>query len=378
VLAGNIDWAQITKTVQVDLKYADSGSNVPEEVTTLVLANGQPEQNYQRYIYTAWDRPMQYRTRFFLKNDQTIESPWMDTLNRQLLVNEPNSYNKLDVQLVPAGAWDNVVQTVVNVRYVDQLNGYFVDDTRLLKTVDQFMSWMVVLKDPTRRKFQYKILSTFKDGSPPVQSDWIDGDGDQSIAITVRQNPMLKVKLLPNLVDFKVTPIVETTLHYDDPQGNIHKVDTFPFTAAAEANWVFPIASDARKSYRYQTTYNTADGQVITQPEVTSDETSLVVQKLLVPEVSCLLVPKLVNFVQTPVVEVDVEYTDPDRGIDYSDTLIFTDPTAQSFRVQVNKDSPRTYTLGITYYLADGKIVKRDPVQLDQPKIVVPMYVPGS
>lgn len=378
VLAGNIDFAQITRTAQVDIKYGDSASGVEEEATTLLLVNGQLEQNYERYIFADWDRPVRYRTRFFLKNDQTIESDWQETLNRQLLINEPTSYHKLDVQLVPAGDWDGVVQTVVNLRYADAANGYFSEGVFALKTLEEFRSWMVVLKDANKRKFQYKILTSFKDGSPPTQTDWIEADSDQSLPITVRQNPKLKVKLLPNLVDFKVTPVVETTLRYTDTQGNIHKVDTFPFTAATEAVWNFPIKSESARSYRHQTTYNTADGQVIQLPEATTDVTSLVVPKLVVPEVSCLVVPKLIDLVQTPVVEVNVDYRDPQNDIEASDTLVFTDQNPQSFRFQVEKDSPREYEVAITYYLADGKIVHRDPVKLDQSKIVVPRYVPAS
>ena len=109
---------------------------------------------------------------------------------------------------------------------------------------------------------------------------------------------------------------------------------------------------------------------------VQEDETALVVQKLIVPEVTCLMVPKLVDFVQTPLVQVDVDYRDADRGIVYNDTLLFTDANAQSFRVQVDKDSPREYQIAVTYYLADGRIVQRDPVMLDQTKIVIPRYMP--
>jgi hypothetical protein len=375
ILSGNVDFAQITKTVQVDLQYADAGSDVPDEAITLVLANGQQEQNYQRYIYTQWDRPVRYRTRFFLKNDQTIESDWKDTLSRQLIINEPTSYHRLDVQLVPAGDWEGVVQTVVNLRYVDEAGGYFLEGVYALKSLDEFKAWAVVLKDPNKRKFQYKILTSFKDGSPPSQTGWIEADGDQSLPIVVRQNPKLKVKIMPNLLDFKVTPVVQSTLRYDDAQGDIHKVETFAFTAPTEANWSFPIPDQSRRTYRMQTTYNTADGKVIKLPEVNRDETTLVLSKLVVPEVACLVVPKLIDLVQTPVVEVNVDYADAAHGIDFSDTLVFTDQNPQSFHVQVEEDSPREYQVAVTYYLADGQIVNRDPVTLDQSKIVIPRYV---
>jgi hypothetical protein len=373
VMAGNVDFNQITKQVQVDLSYADS--DVQEESTTVILANGQLENNYQRYIYTEWDRPVRYRTRFFLKNDQMIESDWQQTLNRQLLINEPSSVNRLDVQLVPVGDWSNVLQTIVNLRYIDLTSSYFLDDNRRLTTPDQFLSWAVVVKDPTKRKFQYKVLTSFKDGSLPVESQWLEADGDQTLPILVKQKPKLNVKLLPTLVDFAVTPVVEVTMRYDDTFNNLHKVETFALTSPAEQLWSFPISRDEQRAYRYQVTYNTKEGQVVNVPEATTDETALVLQKLLVPEVTALIQPKMIDYMVTPVVEVYVEYEDPNRGIECEETLIFTDAQSQRFRFQVASDSPQEYQVTITYYLANGNVVTHDPVQLDKSQIVIPRYV---
>jgi hypothetical protein len=375
VLAGNIDFGQVTKQVQVDLRYADKSSDVLEESTTLVLNAAAQDKLYKRYIYTAWDKPVEYRTRIFLKNDQTIESDWKPTTSRQLLINEPDSVKRLDVQLVPAGDWSGVVQSVVNLRYEDRFNDYFLDTVFSLKTQEEFRTWSVVLKDSAKRKYQYMITTSFKDGSPPARTDWLDAEGDQALPIVVKSAPRINVKLVPNLVDFKTTPVVTTTLRYDDQQGNVHKVDTFPFTSTSETSWSFPIASDIQRKYRHQVTYNTADGQTIDLPEETTDETVLVLQKLLLPEVTCEIHPKLINYVETPLVEINVEYIDRDHDLDCSETLIFTDSNPQRFRFQVHKDSPRDYSIAVTYYLADGKVVMREPVTLDKNKIVIPRYV---
>jgi hypothetical protein len=378
VLAGNIDFAQVTKQVQVDVDYSDPGSGVPEEIVTLVLNNSALEKTYSRYIYTNWDQPIKYRTRFFLKNDQSVETDWQQTQSRQLLINEPNTINRLDVQLVPAGSWDGVQQTVVNLRYSDAVNNVFSDTVFNFKSTDEFRTWTVIIKDLVKRKFQYKILASFKDGSAPYQTNWLDADGDQALPVVVKQAPRLAVKLLPNLLDFKVTPIVTVTLHYDDPQANLHKVDTFPFSAATEATWSFPIADDSMRKYRSVVTHNTGDGQEIKQSEVSTDETVLVVPKLLVPEIAVEVHPKVISFVETPVVEVDVNYQDPDHNFTGEETLVFTATDPQKFRFQVDKNSPRDYTITVTYYLADGKVVTRAPVTLNNSKIVIPRYVPGA
>lgn len=376
VLAGNINFAQVAEQVQVELESTASG--VDTETTTLVLNGGQQEQQYQRYIYTAWDRPVRYRTRFFLHNDQVLESEWGTTTSRQLLINEPASDRKLDVQLVPVGDWSDVAQTVVDLRYVGA-DGDTAEGVYILKGTDEFRSWMVVLKDPARRRFQYKVLTSFKDGSPPAHSGWLEADSDQSLPILVKRSPKLSVSLLPNLIDFNETPIVLAKLAYHDDLGDIHRTQTFPLRQGSEpVTWSFPIADDERTGYRQQITYNTADGEVITQPEEPSDATAIAVPRLKVPEVSCLVVPRPVDFVQTPVVELTIDYTDPRNRIEASETMVFLDQTPQSWRVRVEEDSPRDYQVTTTYYLADGTIVTRDPVTLDKTKIVVPRYVPAA
>ena len=377
LLVGSIDFTQTTKQVQIDLKSGAPGTDIDEESTTLQLLNGQLEGNYLRYIYKPWIQPVSYRTRFYLKTDQMIQSDWQTTLNQQLLINEP-FVDRLRVQLVPVGNWDGVIQTVIGLHYIDEVNNYRVSETYTIKTADEFKLWSVVLRDPRQRKFQYQTITTFKDGTDSGLSAWTVADGDQALPIRVQQHPELKVKLVPDLIDFKVTPLVECAMHYNDAPRNIQKNDTFVFNKVDNPVWDFPLKEGSPFLYRYQVTYHTSDQKTIPEPVATTDTNALVIPPLTVPTILCLVVPKVVDFVQTPVVEVDVEYKDPNHQINYEETLVFTDPTPQSFKFQVKDDSPRTYTLALTYYTADGKVVQRAPVELDKNKVVIPKYVAGS
>ena len=375
VLAGNIDFANLVRQVQIEMTYKDDASTTNDYATTFVLANGQLEGDFVHYIYHPWTSPVSYVVHFFLKNDEQIDVTGTPTKDQQLLINQPTLANRLDVQLFPAGSWDNVLQTVVDVRYTDQTNQLFLHDSRLVKTPDQFMSWTILLKDQNNRKFQYKYMTSFKDGSPMTQIDWATQNDSQTVPIIPKQSPALRVKLLPNLLDYKTTPDVSTTLHYDDPTGNVHKTDSFVFTDTSAQSWVFPIADDSRRTYRYQVTYYTVDGQSLPQPEVSTDETNLVVPRLMVPKIGANVIARLLDLAQTPVVQVDVEYHDTDHHLDYENTLVFTDQNPQSFSFQVEKDSPHQYQVTVTYYLANGQIVKRDPVNLDLTNFVIPRYV---
>ena len=124
------------------------------------------------------------------------------------------------------------------------------------------------------------------------------------------------------------------------------------FSKGDVTHWDVPLASDKKRSYSHEITYHTADGGKIEREETVTDEEALVIPRVAAPEVKCVFVPRLLNFTDTPVVQADINYSDPDNDIEFSDTLVFTDNKEQSFRVPVNENSPLDYRLMLTYFRA--------------------------
>jgi hypothetical protein len=374
VIAGNIDFAAITKRVQIQLGYADTGHGIDSFGTTLELNQAGARQTFQRWIFTPQTQPIRYRTTFFLKNEQQIDGDWQTTTDDSLVVNEPRSSNRLDVQLIPQGRWDDVVQSVVSLRYNDTVHQLSADSPPfVLKSADTFMTWAVFVADPMLRKYQYRIVTAYKDGSAD-DSGWKDGQGDGPLPVAVRSPARLDVTLVPTLVDFSVTPVVETQLTYDDPANGIHATETFVMTKSDQQVWSIPIKDTNRRSFTSQVSYDTTDGAVVRPPNAGEDD-KLVIPRLLVSQLEVLLVPKVVDFVATPVVQVDLSYKDTAGGVSDENTFVFTDATPQSYRLRLRDDGPRTYSLTVTYFLNDGRVVTRAPVSLDQNKVVIPRYV---
>ncbi|QJP16076.1 hypothetical protein G3545_21985 [Starkeya sp. ORNL1] len=372
--AGNIDFANITKTVQVELEYEDSSQGVTKETSAFILDGSAAEQVYTRWIFVPRTKPVRYRARFFLKNDQTVETRWAETTSNQLLINEPRSENRLDVQILPTGRWKRVVQSVVNINYADPRNSVSAEGVFRLKAVDEFKTWSAYLADGAPRKFQYMITTSYDDGSLDKTS-WISAEGDQPLVIGAKEPAELNVDVLPMLLDFKTTPIVEVGLAYEDPANGINESETFAFTSPEKQSWVLPIRNPGKKDFKVRITYNGNDGRVVEVPEFVSPDEKVTVQKLLVPEVACLMVPKLVDFVATPVVEVNIHYADPPRGVDTTETFTFTEPKEQQFRLRTDAAGPKTFDVEVTYYLTNGQVVTRAPVPMNRSQIVVPKYV---
>lgn len=376
-LAGNVDFGATTKSVQIDVEYEDLQHGVVRDGSTLVLNGGAGDASYSRWIFVPQAKELRYRTRFFLKNDQQIESVFVPTVDDQVLINEPRSDNRLDVRMVPVGDWSAVLQSLISLRYSDPVHDLNAEGSFLLKSADEFKTWALYAADGGPRKFQYKVITSFKDGSSDVR-DWVDAEGDQPLPIAVKAPPVLEVTLIPSLLDFTVTPVVEATLAYADPANNVLETETFALTKADTVVWRVPLRDPSKRSFTTKFTYNTADGKVIEMPATTAPDDKVTIPRLLVPEVSCLMVPKLIDFTVSPVVEVDIHYTDPAHQVDIIDTFIYTDATNQQWRTQVAADAPRKFEVTTTYHLADGRVVTRDPVVLATPKIVVPKYVPTA
>lgn len=370
IQAGRIDFQQTVDHVQVEVSYSDAGSGVNEEVSIFKLAPGQLEQTYERVIFTEWDRPARYRSKFFLKDGQMIETDWVETLSQRLLINAP-LYDTLDVRMVPSGEWSGVVQSVISLRYHDPRNEYHVDEAFSIKEINEFKTWSVVLRDPSQRKFEYQVTTAFKNGDV-VKSDWKDADGDQTLPIHVKSVPHLRVNMLGSLIDFKVTPVVECTLRYEDDAGGIHEVETLTFADNKTQVWDIATADPERQSYSYELTYHTADGDAVRPGPVTTDATSIVIPKLKVPEVRGIFVPNLINFTDTPVIEVNVSYEDTANDIEFSDTFIFTDAKEQTFQIPVRHNSPEEYDMQITYHLPGGRRVERPAEPTSKKRILIP------
>jgi hypothetical protein len=347
---------------------------VPEQGTRLVLNAGQGEQSYERMIYVPQNEPLRYRQHFVLKNGQTVSEDWRETTSDTIVVNEPESVQKLDVQVMPAGDWSEVLRAQVDLFYDDASNGYEAEGSVSLTSPDEFRRWMAVVKDPRNRRFKYRTLITYRNGAAPDDTGLVDAEDDQTLLVVAKAPPKLAVKLSSALVDFKATPVVEAALRYDDDATGIHEAKVVMLTAPGEEQWSVPIRNRARKGYRAQITYNRADDEPVLLPEQSTDRDVIVIQRLKVPEVTALLIPKLVNFVETPVVEALIEYDDDDNGIHEVVNLVFTDGVEQRFRVPVAEDSPRTFGLTVTHWTADGTSVPRAKVTLSQPSVIVPRY----
>ena len=364
-----LDFENVLDAVLVHLRYQDAARAVPLAGQSVLITHDRPAGKWTRMLFAPWDKPVEYRVEYLLKNGTTLEKDWTKTNGptQNILVSRPD-VDVLDLKLIPAGRWADVIQAILSLRYVD---GTYQRDTQMnFKKADEFKQWAVLLQNKTKRKFEYKVLATFNNGDVQ-ETEWLSREGDQGVPVLVEGPPRLDVKVVGAVVDYASTPLVKVDLEYKDPQGR-QDIETITLQASADIKpWSVPLRKEGPRNYRFKTTYFPAQGAPVERDWEVTDTEQIVVSRYSIPKVGATFSPKLTDFALTPAVEVDLKYNDP-AGVHESMTLVFTGPEPQSWFVPVADTAPKEYEMSVTWHYADGRDRTVGPVRREQPAVLLP------
>ena len=328
VHAGDIDFESLVKRVQVTLVYADPAAGIPEELFTVTLDAAHLEQNYERRIFDIVRQPLRYKRRFLLQSGEVIEDrEWTATAGRQLLINQPFE-DLLNVRLLPVGdAWADVQQTIVDLRYRDPANDFSVDESVSLKSNAEFRTWRVVLQDKSRRAFDYRVTTSFKDGRFE-KGDWIHQDGEETVPIVVSGPPSQRIRILADRLDLESAPVTELALKHLVTGAE----ETLIFRSKDPQQWVVAATPQTPVHYQAQLTYFPANADPVKGPMIQEEDTVLVLPPYRKPKGGTLTVrvlPTLIDFSRTPLVVVDLSYEDEANGVQKIESVALTAKSEQ-------------------------------------------------
>ena len=372
-----IDFTNVVDAVLVHMRYEDPVNDVPLGARSVLLTKDKGSGTWQRRLYGPWAKPVEYRVDYLLQTGTTLAVSWQKTdgPSENLLVTRPK-VDQLDVKLLPAGpGWDLAIQSVASLRYAD--GDYHRDAQFAFKSNTEFKEWAVILLDASKRAYEVQVVSTFKNGDVQ-QTDWIKHESDGAIPVVVEGPPRVKATINGLLVDFASTPVVEVTVQYEDPgHPELRAAQTFSLQAKA-TDHVFTTLRrpDGPRNMRYKVTYFPLEGPPVERDWRDEPGDTITVERYTVPRVGAEFIPALLDFSVTPVVEVDVAWNDAQTGQRGNQTLSFTDKTKQSWFMVVPDTAPRAYTVEITYYLADGNIVKTARISTEKTSLTIPRYKP--
>lgn len=370
VLGVGLDFENVLDAALVHLRYGDPANDVPMAGHSVLLAKDRPTGNWTRQLFAPWDKPFEYRIEYILKNGATMEQPWTKTDGplQNLPIKAPK-VDILDLTLIPAGVWTDVIQSVLSLRYID--GNYNRDAQFNFVKPDEFKKWAVLLMNPRQRKFDYKILATFKNGDTQ-ETEWLSREGDQALPVKVEGPPRLEVKVTGAVLDYASTPLAKVDLEYADPQGTPDVQSISLQKPEDVALWSVPIRKDGPRVYRHKITYFPVQGNPVERDWVVAETELIVVPRYQIPKVGADFNPNLLDFNLTPAVEVNLAYDDPQRSVQERMTLVFTKNERQAWFLPVADEAPRGYEMTVTWYYADGSERSSTPVKLEKPAVIVP------
>ncbi len=365
-----LDFENVVDAVLVHLRYADPARNVPMGGQSILLTKDRTSGNWSRMLFAPWDKPLEYRVEYLLKSGTTVAKDWTKTdgPTQNVLVTRPN-IDVLDLTLIPAGRWTDVIQAVLSLRYAD--GDYQRDAQFNFKTSDEFKKWAVLLLNASRRKFEYKVLATFKNGDTQ-ETAWLSREGDQALPVQVEGPPRLDVKLTGAVCDYVSTPLVKVDLEYKDPQGP-QDVQSYSLQKPDDVHlWSVPIRKEGPRNYRYRTTYFPIEGAPVDKGWEVTETELIVIPRYSIPKAGAEFLATLQDFALTPAVEVNLTYSDPQRNVHVAQTLLFTAKEPQKWFLPVIEGAPKTYEMSVTWYFADGTDKTSTPVRLEKPAVMLP------
>jgi hypothetical protein len=365
-----LDFEYVLDAILVHLRYQDPANKVPMAGQSVLIAKDRPSGKWTRQLFAPWDKPVEYRVEYLLKSGTTVTADWTKTdgPTQNIIVPRPN-IDVLNLTLIPAGRWTDAIQAVLSLRYAD--GSYQRDAQFNFVKPDEFKQWAVLLLNSSKRKFEYKILATFKNGDVQ-ETPWLTREGDQGLPVLVDGPPRLDLKVLGPGHDFALTPLVKVDLEYKDPQG-ITDVESISLQSKEDVGkWSVPLRKDGPRSYRYRVTYFPATAAPVVRDWQVASEETLTIPRYSIPKVGAEFSPTLQDFNLTPAVEVNLAYDYPQDNLHERMTMVFTKNERQPWFIPVADTAPRSYEMTVTWYYADGHDRATAPVKLEKTAVVIP------
>lgn len=368
VLAGNVDFANLVASVQVTFSYADPDAHVPDAQGVVALTKATPSGRYARAVGVPLTRPVRYRLRFdLLTGDVVDDGVWHDLAGTQLVVNQPTE-SVLRVSLLPTGnRWGDVVAVFVDLEHRDA-DGHVTAATIPLRSLKEFASWQVYLKDRADRAYRYRWTASFADGDSD-RIDWATSPGDPVLPVTLMRHGV-DVVVVPDAVDFAAWPLAEVALAASGGSPST----TLLFRDRTPQTWHLDAPAP---QYTATVTYYPAGGAPVRADPVAETDAVLVIPAH--PQRAGLLVVQvlgnLVDFAATPLVGVDLAFDDDARGVHATQSLTLdaAAPTA-TWTTPVPDAAAAGYRYRITWFAPDGTPSAGEWTPTAIPRIVVPSH----
>ncbi|MFC7615563.1 hypothetical protein ACFQV2_20715 [Actinokineospora soli] len=293
-------------------------------------------------------------------------------MGSQVLVNQPTEA-LLRVSLVPTGnGWADVAQVMVEL-HSDAAYGHPAKATIPLRRFDEGATWVVPLADAAKRSYRHRWTASFTNGQLE-STPWREvADGDAVLPVLV-DRAGIDVTVIGDALDFTACPLTEVSLGFTGTPG-VEPV-TFLFRDKAPQRWHVDVPEGTPVDYTWSATHYPTGRDPIALPARREVDPFVVLpayQAAVAGELRVQVLASLVDFAATPVVGVDLRYSDPANDLSAATSMTLEKAAPTGEWVLPIKDRRVTgFDCRITYYGADGAEHAGEWTTRSVPRVIVP------
>jgi hypothetical protein len=279
VVLGSVPTDTVSR-VQVHFEYPDPNLTIPSKSKDIFLTPDHPTDSWFTFTGNNPSTEYTYQCTYFLTNGETMTTDVQRSSSGTCAISAPFE-DTLTVTFVPQGQFPPTQQIVVSTAYTDPADGYRQSDVHSFSSLRDTWAWQVRLHNRAQRAFQYKVDTTFADGSSDT-GVWKDGV-EGTILVGQLAQKILEVDVIPALIDFtKSWKLVLVKLKYVDEPNGVDQEQIFQISAQTASNpfvWRFPIKDQKNKQYTYEVdAYGIDPTQQKVVGPLQSDAPALVIQ----------------------------------------------------------------------------------------------------
>lgn len=257
------DWNDVAQAV-VSLEYDAGDGRIFDKVFRFSAIDQFAE--WAVLLRDPSRRSFRYKTLVAYKSGESDESPWKTETGDQAILIRVKEIPKLRV---------NVLANLVDFERTPAVTvtlSYGSERKTLSFTGPTTTPWVVPLQQDGSRDYTYEITWHPTDGDSITSGPTRTADTEIFIArARLPQRGLLEVIVRGFAVDFATTPFVDVALVWSDVDRQERKTITLS-QSEPNATWSVDIGDRSQRQYRYEITYNLANGTRVDGASGTSED----------------------------------------------------------------------------------------------------------
>ncbi len=256
-------------SIEVEVEYGDPAHHVGDAIETIVLNASKSIQNYRRWLYAPFDKPLKWRATYVIKdsagNEQRSTGDWVaqEAAPKLYITVHSPFEDTFQLRVISSVDWATVAAVIVDLDYEDVVNDLRAQTTFSF-TKDAkapYQDWRFPLRDASQRTFRYRQTLLYMNAARET-TDWITVSNNPG-TIVVGNAPGGVVQLQVDPSDTGIGAGVKRVIariRYSDPPHAIVRSVTLVFKDATPQTWAIARADATANAYTYGVEYVMSDG----------------------------------------------------------------------------------------------------------------------